>query len=161
MERLKRDIRKFLDHSRIITADQRLWWSQFFERSKVIYQTEILNQSSTWLLDELKLVKSRSYTNDNPNNPAVPLQDTEGGQSVPDKVPDEITDMVNKQFAEIPEVKQISYYLNFFNSFKSTRRSLLCFRIKCDQNFFCVRIGIMHLYFSISFYFYQNLGSNF
>ena len=92
MERLKRDIRKFLDHSRIITADQRLWWSQFFERSKVIYQAEILNQSSTWLLDELKLVKCRSYTNDNPNNPAVPLQDTEGGQSVPD----ENTDMVNK-----------------------------------------------------------------
>ena len=105
MERLKRDIPRFLDNSRIITADQRLWWRQFFERSKEIYQAEILNQSSTWLLDELKLVKSRSYTNDNPNNPAVPLQDTEGGQSVPDKVPDEITDMVNKQFAEIPEVK--------------------------------------------------------
>jgi hypothetical protein len=41
----------------------------------------------------------------------VPLQDTEGGQSVPDKVPDKITDMVNKQFAEIPEGKIISYYL--------------------------------------------------
>ena len=82
-----------------------MWWREFFEKSKDIYQPEILNQSSTWLLDELKLVKSRSYTNYNPNNPAVPLQDTEVGQSVPDKVPDEITDMVNKQFAEIPEVK--------------------------------------------------------
>jgi hypothetical protein len=98
-----------------------LCWSQFFERSKEIYQAEILNQSSTWPLDELKLVKSRSYTNDNPNNPAVPLQDTEGGQSVPDKVPDEITDMVNKQFAEIPEV---NIFLLFKDHVKSVLRML-------------------------------------
>lgn len=102
MDRLKRDIPKFLNNSRIITEDQKHWWNEFFEKSNETYHAET-NKSRTWLLDELKLVKSRSLY---PNNDHVTLQENEEEQpsAVPECIPSELTELVNGQLAEIPEV---------------------------------------------------------
>ena len=98
-ERLKRDIPKFLDNSRVITEQQRRWWSEFFEKSHQTYQSET-PKSTTWLLDELKHLKTSSregnrHENANEHLSAVP--DLENAHN-------EITEIVNRQLGDIPEV---------------------------------------------------------
>ena len=58
MGRLKRDIPKFLDNSRIITDAQKSWWEDFFSNCDTTYGMGP-EMSPTWLLDEVAMVKKR------------------------------------------------------------------------------------------------------
>ena len=56
MDRLQRDIPKFLDNSRVISGEAKAWWADFFNRASEIYSPH-KEQPKTWLLDELKMLK--------------------------------------------------------------------------------------------------------
>ena len=62
MERLTRDIPKFLDNSRVISPENKQWWAiNFFANENKTYSnTERVDESQkTWLLDDLRVVKFR------------------------------------------------------------------------------------------------------
>ena len=57
LERLRRDIPKFLKNSRVINEEQKEWWQTFFEKADEMYGTPVASGRVTWLLDDLKLIK--------------------------------------------------------------------------------------------------------
>jgi hypothetical protein len=102
MERLKRDIPKYIDNSRVVTDAQRLWWAEFFANSAETYGVGPA-KSSTWLLDDLQLIKKRGITRaERTDNQHPTLQD----QEVPNpcSVAAQMNEMVQGQLGDIPEV---------------------------------------------------------
>ena len=118
MERLKRDIPKFLVNSRVTTCDDKKWWAKFFQEEHETY-SGVQPTSTTWLLDDLKLVKSRQ-TARNPvqsddviaaSTPSVSGKGVCSEESpipvdslMPQNVSQEVAAMVQAQLEDIPEV---------------------------------------------------------
>lgn len=110
MERLKKDIPKFLDNSRVISSENKRWWANFFAKENETYSSaeDVGDSQKTWLLDDLKVLKfGRAATCEDESilsteraikletTPLVPVQNTSS----------EITDLVQSQFNDIPQVR--------------------------------------------------------
>ena len=102
IERLKRDIPKYIDNSRVVTEAQRSWWAEFFANSAETYGVGPA-KSSTWQLDDLHLTKKRGTTNaEHTDNKHRALQD----QEVPNpcSVAAQMNEILQGQLGDIPEV---------------------------------------------------------
>jgi hypothetical protein len=102
IERLKRDIPKYIDNSRVVTEAQRSWWAEFFANSAETYGVGPA-KSSTWQLDDLQLTKKRGTTNaEHTDNQHRALQD----QEVPNpcSVAAQMNEILQGQLGDIPEV---------------------------------------------------------
>ncbi len=108
MDRLRRDIPKFLDNSRVISGESKVWWADFFNRASEIYSPH-KEQPKTWLLDELKMLK---FGVSHPDSVTTSMQSESPERPeghVPTNASHDIAEMVTAQLHEIPEVKEIVY----------------------------------------------------
>ncbi|XP_028417597.1 uncharacterized protein LOC114542047 [Dendronephthya gigantea] len=106
MERLRRDIPKFLDNSRVIKEEHKDWWGNFFEQVDVVYCNMAKEKPVTWLLDELRLLKSGHTTGTSSTENEKESRDTPVDPSV---VSEEVVKLVNGQLEDIPEVYTGAY----------------------------------------------------
>ena len=108
MERLKKDIPKFLNNSRVISTEKKEWWADFFARSEQTYSAETNGDSQTWLLDDLKKVKFADLTissgQSDADDDADGISNANVERETPVNVPQEVTEMVNGQYEDIPQV---------------------------------------------------------
>ena len=109
MERLKKDIPKFLDNSRIVSNDHKAWWHNFFSEADTIYSAD-MEKPSTWLLNELKLIKFRSAFTPGPEDQSCATM----GNScefidVPESISEDVHALVQAQLEDIPEVHTINF----------------------------------------------------
>lgn len=100
LERLRRDIPKFLDNSRIITIEQREWWQNWFDNAETVYGPGP-PKPNTWLLDDLKSMKVNCTTRQDQQDVAQTWLD---GTETPPGIPDDVAQIVAAPCAEIPEV---------------------------------------------------------
>lgn len=100
MERLQRDIPKFLNNSRVIKIEHKEWWNNLFEQADVIYGMA-KEKPATWLLDELRFLKFRHGAHTNTPNW---INDHQPQPVVPNTIPGEVIELVNSQLTDIPEV---------------------------------------------------------
>jgi hypothetical protein len=102
LERLRRDIPKFLKNSRVINEEQKEWWQTFFEKADEMYGTPVASGRVTWLLDDLKLIKfgpvARAATHRVENSSV-------GDSVVPVGVSNEVIQLVSAQHEEIPQAR--------------------------------------------------------
>ena len=100
LERLKRDIPKFLDNSRIITPEQCEWWQIWFSNAPKVYGPGP-PKPDRWLLDELKEKKISCSTTSVSHHEN---REEEELNEIPIGVPEDIAKIVEVQCREIPEV---------------------------------------------------------
>ena len=112
MERLKRDIPKFLDNSRVISPENKQWWANLFaNKNKTYSNTERVDESQkTWLLDDLRVLKFGRATacedESISNQSRTAHVDQESTSFLPEvkNISSEITDLVQSQFNNILQV---------------------------------------------------------
>ena len=104
MERLKRDIPKFLDNSRVITDAQKSWWTEFFANAGDTYGNGP-EKTSTWLLDDLQVIKNRAINavkDAESHTDVTTFQNQE--LTTPPNIAAQINNMVQGPLGDIPEV---------------------------------------------------------
>ena len=101
MERLKRDIPKFLDNPRVVTDIQKSWWNEFFANAEKTYSIGP-EKSPAWLLDDLLVIKKRAMTEDVENTYNSTILQNQELSNPP--IPAEISTLVHGPLANIPEV---------------------------------------------------------
>ena len=106
MQRLRRDIPRFLNSSRVITEVQKEWWENLFKDADVIYNREP-NKPSSWLLDDVRVIKARNHVLEKQSN----THHSRAENNIPPAVDHEALEMVNEQLEDIPEVSIINYLL--------------------------------------------------
>ena len=106
MDRLQRDIPKFLDNSRVISGEAKAWWADFFNRASDIYSPH-KEQPKTWLLDELKMLKFGVSHSDSVTTSTQSESPERPEGHVPTNASHDIAEMVTAQLHEIPEEKEI------------------------------------------------------
>ena len=110
MERLKRDILKFLDNSRVISPENKQWWANFFTNEKKTYcnAEQVDASQKSWLLDDLRAMKFGRPTasDDETVSGTEPNHDNEQSPSIMPEVnvSSEVTDLVQSQFNNLPQV---------------------------------------------------------
>jgi hypothetical protein len=108
MERLRKDIPKFLNNSRMITTEAKEWWNDFLASALDTYSSEI-EKPATWLLDELRLLKFGNYTASlQQQTPSELDNDNQETHEVPDGAALEVLELVSTQLEEIPEVQYLT-----------------------------------------------------
>lgn len=103
LDRLRKDIPKFLNNSRVISTEQKEWWDTFFENALETYQVSP-EKPSWWLLDEVKHLKARS-TNTVGIAPPRSLSSSDVPvEPICSDATEKAAELVNAQFDDIPEV---------------------------------------------------------
>ena len=114
MERLRKDIPKFLNYSRVISSTAKAWWEDFFSRASTIYSSN-KEKLKSWLLDELKLVKFGNSTSSVKHATTISAVLSELSNAAPTNASVEISEMVAAQMDAIPEVRVLFHEFTDFS----------------------------------------------